>query len=436
MSVANVSVNAITNLNEGVKMVRLGRLFAQNDKLAHAFSVLVTKDGSTEDLTGLLAMGYFIRADDSTVNVEGSVSGGTVTLTLPAACYEVPGHFSLMIKVYDTTHSTAVFWGDGTVTRTETDNFVDASNVIPDIQQLLAQIAAMEEATEGLSGAIESVNSAISDAGEATTAANSAASAANSAAATVNTAVSEANAAASAANAAAQQVTDAIVPQFSIGTVTDVPAAQGAGASVTGTARNPVLNLQIPRGLDGSGSVASVGGVSPDGNGNVPLSVAGVTPNTSTGNIPLTAADVDAVPETREVNGHALSSDVTLTASDVGAVPPAREINGHALSSDVTLTASDVGAVAGDYCYTVEVTTSGWTNGGTTTGYTKTVTVSGLTDADVATLALLATDASTVAAKRAAFSCLYRAVSGEDSLTLYATATPSESFTLGIKVVR
>ena len=46
----------------------------------------------------------------------------------------------------------------------------------------------------------------------------------------------------------------------------------------------------------------------------------------------LSASDVGAVPTTRKVNGHALSSDVTVTASDVGAVP----------TSDVT----DSGAVS------------------------------------------------------------------------------------------
>ena len=107
--------------------------------------------------------------------------------------------------------------------------------------------------------------------------------------------------------------------------------------------------------------------------------------NGETGTVVLDAADMGAVPTTREVNGHALSSDITLTASDVGAaapgdipsaytsnpemdgtaspgsstawargdhvhpsdtsrVPTSREVNGKALSADITLTASDVGA--------------------------------------------------------------------------------------------
>lgn len=88
------------------------------------------------------------------------------------------------------------------------------------------------------------------------------------------------------------------------------------------------------------------------------------------------------VPNTRTVNGHALSSDVTVTASDVGLgsvvnkgmdasptsasdnyvksggvytalagkVSTSRTVNGKALSSDISLSASDVGALAsGNY---------------------------------------------------------------------------------------
>ncbi len=97
--------------------------------------------------------------------------------------------------------------------------------------------------------------------------------------------------------------------------------------------------------------------------------------------IPTTAAEVNAVPTTRTVNGVALSTDVTLTGADVaiaGYVKPdssgaieatdtinvaigklekaldgvqsagdyvsvTRTVNGHALSADVTVTKADVG---------------------------------------------------------------------------------------------
>lgn len=52
---------------------------------------------------------------------------------------------------------------------------------------------------------------------------------------------------------------------------------------------------------------------------NSKLSTAPVTSvNSKTGAVKLTAADVSAVPTTRTVNGHALSSNVTVSKSDVG----------------------------------------------------------------------------------------------------------------------
>lgn len=66
------------------------------------------------------------------------------------------------------------------------------------------------------------------------------------------------------------------------------------------------------------------------------------------------------VPNSRKINGKALSADISLTASDVGArpstwtptaanvgaVPTGRKVNGKPLSADISLTASDVGAAA------------------------------------------------------------------------------------------
>lgn len=65
-----------------------------------------------------------------------------------------------------------------------------------------------------------------------------------------------------------------------------------------------------------------------------------------TGDISLSSSDVGAVPTTRTVNNKALSTDISLTASDVGAVPTSRTVNGKPLSGNVTLTYSDVGAVS------------------------------------------------------------------------------------------
>ena len=72
----------------------------------------------------------------------------------------------------------------------------------------------------------------------------------------------------------------------------------------------------------------------------------------------LTLSDLGGVPNTRTVNGKALSADINLsaadvgarptswtpTAADVGAVPTDRTVNGKALGADISLSAADVGA--------------------------------------------------------------------------------------------
>lgn len=166
---------AVTDLAHGVQMHRLGRLFAQNDKLAHRFDITVKENGAAANLSGYSASAFFIRADDGVLTFAGTVSGNVVSVSLPMACYEVPGHFSVVVKVSDTNHTTAVFWGDGTVTRSETDVVVDPTHIVPDLAGLLAQIEAMQTGTAAANAAASAANTAASNANTKAAAADTAA---------------------------------------------------------------------------------------------------------------------------------------------------------------------------------------------------------------------------------------------------------------------
>lgn len=56
-----------------------------------------------------------------------------------------------------------------------------------------------------------------------------------------------------------------------------------------------------------------------------------------------TITSLNAVPNSRTINGYQLTSNITLSATDVSAVPTTTTVNSHALSSNVTITASDIG---------------------------------------------------------------------------------------------
>ena len=283
-----------------IQMTPLKSLYASGDKDAHIFELSFYRGAQEMDLSGASAQGYFIRADGYTVPIVGAISGNVVSLTLSEGCYYVIGNFNLIIKVSIGESRKSVFWGNGYVVRSMTDAIVDEENVIPSLDELLAQIAAAESAAKAASTAATDANNATKAAQTATTNANAATKAANTAATNANnatkaaqTATDNANAATKAANTAAGKIDNMTVqasgleagatptanlelvdghynlsfaipkgdkgntgatgatPKITVKVVTGEAGTQ-AGVAQSGTAENPVITLTIPRGDTGS----------------------------------------------------------------------------------------------------------------------------------------------------------------------------------------
>lgn len=167
-----------TDMGDGVKMQRLGRLFASGDKAAHTFKIKV----KGADLSGYSAGGYMIRANNDTVPISAIVDGDTVIATLPEACYIVPGCFSLIFCVNNENERTAIFWSVGTITRSRTEIIVDTEKRIPSLDELLAQLDTLKTATSEAQKAAAAANSAYQRADAATQQATASAASANAAA--------------------------------------------------------------------------------------------------------------------------------------------------------------------------------------------------------------------------------------------------------------
>jgi len=383
-----------------MSVIALDAPFQYGDALAHEWRVEVVRNGNAVDLTDYDAVLYARRADGSTAGpIEGTVGDGFATVTFPGLVYNVVGDVTLILRAEkaesgnDPAETVTLAAMHARVSRDTTDTIVSEEVIVPNITELLEQIDAMQEATayaneQGLYAknqgdyAKEQGDYAKSKGDDA----DSAAGDANEAAGAANDAADAASDAADAANAAAQTITEAIVPQFSV-TVTTLLPEQSATASVDttvdGTIQRPVLKLGIPRGQSGASNVSSVGGVTPDLNGDVPIMVAGVSPVTTSGardrgNIPLTAADISAVPVTRKINDKALSSDITLTASDVSALPASephlQSVTRYHISPDNTgWEAEKIGTAT--YSYKKTVTVQGVTADDTAAAYFDTTAV-------------------------------------------------------------
>ena len=173
-----------TDMEDGVKMQRLGRLFASGDKAAHTFKIKV----KGADLSGYSADGYMIRATNDTVPISAIVDGDIVIATLPEACYIVPGSFSLIFCVKNENERTAVFWSVGTITRSRTETIIDTEKRIPSLDELLAQLDALKTTTSEAQKAAAAANGAYQRADAATEQATASAASANAAAQRADTA--------------------------------------------------------------------------------------------------------------------------------------------------------------------------------------------------------------------------------------------------------
>ena len=142
-------IEATAELNRGVQKTQLQGVFATEDSLAHRVDVHVMRDGKPEPLTGASVTGFFIRdRDRSSVMIPGSAAGDVASVVLPEACYAQIGQFALVVKVAKGDTRSTVFYGEGSVVRSRTDVIVDPEDVIPSIDELIAQIDAMREATK------------------------------------------------------------------------------------------------------------------------------------------------------------------------------------------------------------------------------------------------------------------------------------------------
>ena len=161
-------------------------LMLTGDNLAHTWRVRVFDGGEAVALTGATVTGYFVRTDGNTVAVQGSVEGSTAIVTLAQACYAFEGDLKGVMRLTLGGKTVTLSVLTLMVRKVLTDAIIDPGNVIPSLEDLLAQIEAMETATAAANTAAGAANTAAAAATSAASAANAAATAATNAANAAN----------------------------------------------------------------------------------------------------------------------------------------------------------------------------------------------------------------------------------------------------------
>ena len=232
-----------------ILMTPIRTLYASGDKNAHTFELSLYRNKEPLKIDGAGVIGYFLRADGYTVPVNGTASGNVAKVTLAESCYTVVGQFNLIIKVTVGSERKAVFWGNGYVTRSQTDSVIDPGKTIPSLDELLAQIAAVEAATKSANTAASTANTAASNADRKASIANTAASTANASAKTANASAAAADKATASANAAAGKIDGMTVA------ASGLPAGSPPTAKLTEESGHYKLTFGLTKGDTGASGV-------------------------------------------------------------------------------------------------------------------------------------------------------------------------------------
>ena len=301
------------------------------DKLADTVQVDVKQGGQALTLTGATAYGLFKRpVDGSQIRNPGTVSGSAITVPLLAQCYKNAGPFELLIKLVSGSVERTILRLTGYVENGGDGVIIDPSGSIPSYNDLAAAVAAANTAA----GA---ANTAAAAANEKAQAANTAAANAQNMANTVQQKLDagefvgpqgpkgdtgatgpkgETGQTGPQGETGATGATGA-TPNIQIGKVETGNPGTDVEASISGTAENPLLNLKIPRGADGSGSVSTVDGVEP-ASGNVPLGAVRYSAAQS-----LTEAQQAQARENISAAKNAAMTGATASAAGAGGLVPA-----------------------------------------------------------------------------------------------------------------
>lgn len=149
---ANNVIKRIWNQNTLVNIEALKGAIFQDEDGGHTFEISgVDNSGNAISLSGTVA-GVFLRPDNTDVPITGSASGGIVSVTLPAECYDVSGRFGLTVFVTADSKKTCVYAAIGTVGRTSSGSVAPgtSADVVDLINQISAAVATIPASWSGL----------------------------------------------------------------------------------------------------------------------------------------------------------------------------------------------------------------------------------------------------------------------------------------------
>lgn len=135
-------------------------LMLPGDGFAHTWEITVYKSGVFADLTGFTVEGCFVRSDDVTIYVSGTITGSVLRVTLNTACYNKDGTLRGLMRITNGTSSITIAETYFAVRRPLGSATLVPENIVPSLQAILDDMDVVTSAVETATGASASATAA------------------------------------------------------------------------------------------------------------------------------------------------------------------------------------------------------------------------------------------------------------------------------------
>lgn len=125
----------------------VGGIMMKGDALADTLEIDVRDGGYESDVSDYTVGGYLIRADGVRVPLTGTIDKNIVRVPLSEHCYAIGGGFVAFVRLIKGGERVTILRVSGYVETDGDGPLLDPENIIPSLEELLAQLDELERAT-------------------------------------------------------------------------------------------------------------------------------------------------------------------------------------------------------------------------------------------------------------------------------------------------
>jgi hypothetical protein len=128
-------------------------LMIPGDGDAHVWEIAINEMGQPANLDGYSVSALFVREDKNSIYITGNSSGNIASVTLTQQCYAIAGQLRGIMRISKNGNVLSACETFFSVREPVPNQYIDPGEIIPSLEELLAQMDALEQLEEDVSAA-------------------------------------------------------------------------------------------------------------------------------------------------------------------------------------------------------------------------------------------------------------------------------------------